>query len=195
MMQNSVVFAGLRAVSVDGSSASQSGPWHSDSSVGPLVGLSGEIYLSSSASQSSWQFAGLGAGLTPFIGGIDTNPSTGAIRLITAGFPVAGTLTRDAWHNVYFVFDFTSQTYNFWLDSVQLGSRVPFCGDNGPCGGAHIASYGSSLFDTFGGGTDFGYLDNFAVSNVPQTPEPGTLALLGVGVAGLAGMLRRRQRS
>ena len=187
-VQSTVVYAGSQAVWVDGS-VGQSGPYHSDFSTGPLVGLSAYIYLGSSSTQSSWQFAGLGSGLAPFIGGIDTDPSTNNIALITAGFPVVGALSRDAWHNVYFVFDFTTQQYNFWLDGTQLGTNVPFCGDNGPCAGAAVSSYGTSLFDTFGGGNDSGYMDNFSLANVP---EPSSIALLGSGIAGLAAVLRRR---
>jgi|HubBroStandDraft_6_1064221.scaffolds.fasta_scaffold01041_4 hypothetical protein len=190
-VQSNVVYAGSQAVWVDGSAASQSGPYHSDFSTGPLVGLSAYIYLGSSSTQSSWQFAGLGSGLFPFIGGIDTNPSTNNIALITAGFPVVGTLSRDTWHNVYFVFDFTTQQYNFWLDGTQLGTNVPFCGDNGPCLGEHVSSYGTGFFDTFGGGNDSGYMDNYSVSSVP---EPSSIALFGSGILGLAAVLKRRMR-
>jgi hypothetical protein len=193
LVENTLVYAGSQAVSVDGSSPNQSGPFHNDFSAGPLVALSAYIYLSSSGTQSSWQFAGLGTGfLSPFIGGIDTNPSNNNIALITAGFPVVGTLTRDVWHNVYFVFDFTTQQYNFWLDGTQLGTNVQFCGDNGPCAGANVPAYGTGFFDTFGGGNDAGYLDNYSVSTVPSVPEPGSIALLGSGIVGLAGVLRRR---
>jgi uncharacterized Zn-binding protein involved in type VI secretion len=188
-VQSSVVYAGSQAVWVDGTAASQSGPYHGDFSTGPLVALSAYLYLGSSGTQSSWQFAGLGSGLFPFIGGIDTNPTTNDIALITAGFPVVGTFSRDTWHNVYFVFDFATQKYNFWLDGTQLGTNVPFCGDNGPCLGELVSSYGTGLFDTFGGGNDSGYMDNYSVSTVP---EPSSIALLGSGILGLAGMLRRR---
>jgi PEP-CTERM motif len=187
-VQSTVVYAGSQAVWVDGTNG-QSGPYHSDFSTGPLVALSAYLYLGSSSTQSSWQFAGLGSGLFPFIGGIDTNSSTNDIALITAGFPVVGTFTRDTWHNVYFVFDFTTQKYNFWLDGTQLGTNVPFCGDNGPCLGETVSSYGTGLFDTFGGGNDSGYMDNYSVSTVP---EPSSIALLGSGILSLAGMLWRR---
>jgi len=192
MVENTVVKSGLQAVSVDGSAAGQSGPFHEDPTAGPLVELQADLFLAGSTTQSSWQFAGLGSGLAPFIGGIDTDPSTNDIKLITAGFPVVGTFSRDVWHHVDFVFNFTTQTYSFSFDGTQLAMNVPFCGDNGPCNGGLVGSYGDGLFDTFGGGNDFGYMDNFSLGTLQAVPEPGTLALLASGLMGVAAAVRRR---
>jgi hypothetical protein len=95
MVENTVVKTGLQAVSVDGSATGQSGPFHEDPTAGPMVELQADLMLGSSTTQSGWQFAGLGSGLAPFIGGIDTNAATNQMVLITAGFPVVGTFTRD----------------------------------------------------------------------------------------------------
>jgi hypothetical protein len=189
-VQSNVVYAGSQAVWVDGSAVSQSGPYHSDFSTGPLVALSAYLYFSSSSTESDWQFAGLGSGLVPFIGGIDTNSSNG-ITLITAGGPLVATLTRDTWHHIYLLFDFTTQTYDAWWDGTSIGTNVPFCGGNASCTGAHVSSYGTGLLDTFGGGNDSGYMDNYSVSSVP---EPSGIALFSSGFLGLAGVLKRKIR-
>src|SRR5271157_5023526 len=65
LVENTIVQSGMQAVSVDGSVVGQSGPYHNDFSTGPLIELSAGIYIASSSSQSQWQFAGLGSGLTP----------------------------------------------------------------------------------------------------------------------------------
>jgi len=164
LVENTLVQSGSQAVSVDGSVTCQSGPYHSDSSTGPLIELSAGIYIASSSSQTQWQFAGLGPGLAPFIGGVGIL-GTGQIVAITAGLPTVGTWTYNAWNNLDFLFNFSTQTYAITLNGVPLASGVPFCGDNGACAGAHVSTYGTSLFDTFGGGNDTGYIDNFSLSN------------------------------
>jgi len=164
LVENTLVQSGSQAVSVGGSVSCQSGPYHSDSSTGPLVELSAGIYIATSSSQTQWQFAGLGPGLAPFIGGVGIL-ATGQIVAITAGLPTVGTWTYNAWNNLDFLFNFNTQTYTITLNGVPLASGVPFCGDNGPCAGAHVSSYGTSLFDSFGGGNDTGYIDNFSVSS------------------------------
>jgi hypothetical protein len=41
----------------------------------------------------------------------------------------------------------------------------------------------------------YGYLNGFQIVDVPEVPEPSTLALLGLGVVGLAFKARRRRRA
>lgn len=62
-------------------------------------------------------------------------------------------------------------TFFFTDDGVELGSTL-----------------GDIIFDSFGGNP------TFTASEGGTTPEPGTLILLGTGVAGLAASLRRRRR-
>src|SRR5580704_10407988 len=80
-VENSFAKSGSQAVFVDGGTASQSGPYHSDFSTGPLVDLSADIAIFSSTTQSKWQFAGLGSGLVPFLGGIDVLPDNTIVAI------------------------------------------------------------------------------------------------------------------
>src|SRR5580700_4159335 len=64
-VENSFADTGSQAVFVDGGTASQSGPYHSVFSTGPLVDVSADLAIFTSSTQSEWQFAGLGSGLAP----------------------------------------------------------------------------------------------------------------------------------
>jgi hypothetical protein len=187
LVENSLVQSGVQAVSVDGSVVSQSGPFHADVATGPLVQLSAGIYIASSSNQSEWQFSGLASGLAPFMGGINVLPG-GAIQLQTPGFPTVGTFSYDTWHNVRYVFDITTQTFDFYLDNSLISANAPFVG-------GFVGAFGDGLFDTFGGGNDFGYIDNYSVANVSGVPEPASITLFGSGVLGLAAAARRRFKS
>lgn len=74
-------------------------------------------------------------------------------------------------------------------DALQFTLTVPN-GFSIPAMGTTVQfQYGTSL-------TERNYTSTFYHydGNIPQTPEPGTLALLGTGVLGLGGMLRRKLR-
>lgn len=205
-IENSFAKTGSQAVFVDGSTATQSGPYHSDSSVGPLVDLSADIALFTSSSQSEWQFAGIGAGLVGYLGGIDVLPDN-SIEALTSGTPVIGTFPRatafdsTAWHHIDLLFDIATQTYNITLDGTTLASNIAFCGDNGGCLGGPVAAYGNGFFDSFGASStgargatnDSGYMDNYQVANVNATPEPASFAFAALGLSLLAGFARRRK--
>jgi hypothetical protein len=142
-------------VFVDGGTATQSGPYHADSSTGPLVDVSADIAIFSSTSQSEWQFGALGPGLSQFLGGIDILPNNDIIALTNGNpvigiFPRATTFDSSAWHQINLLFNIPAQTYSIALDGVTIDSNVAFCGDNGPCSGAPVAAYGDGLFDSLG---------------------------------------------
>jgi hypothetical protein len=195
--ENTVVGSGAQAVSVDSSVTAEAGPRHDDSPTGPLINLAADIRLKSSTTQTDWDFGGLGPGGIQFLGGVGVG-ANGNVSLIASGFPVVGTLTRDAWHNVDLLFSMTTQTYVASLDGTVLASHVPFCGDNTTCAGAFISTYGRSLFHTFGNtsgtGNDTGYLDNFSVEDVAVVSEPTTLFLCGTTMVGLGLTLWRRRK-
>ncbi len=167
----------------------QTGPYYALSTAAPIVEMSGYIYLASSSTQSEWQFAATGPSFGGFIGGVDIQ-SNGAIDLIGPGTDV-GTFTYNAWQLLDFVFNFNTQTYTFSLNGTLVSSGVAFCGSDIGCSGANIASFGDALFDTFPAtsANDTGYLDNITISSLTSTPEPGSLMLIG---AGLAAVIARR---
>ncbi len=171
LVENTLVQSGSQAVSVNDSVGCQSGPFHNDSSAGPLVELSAGIYITSSPTPSAWQFAGLGPSQLPnapvFLGGVNILGG-GEIDAITSGFPKVGTWAYNAWNNLDLLFDFSSQRYTLTLNGVTLASGVPFST-------ANVSTYGTSLFDSFGNGpgTDTGYIDNFSLSN----PSLGVLTI------------------
>jgi hypothetical protein len=199
-VENFFADTGSQAVFVDGGAPSQTGPYYSTPTAGPLVDLSADLAIFSSSTQSEWQFAGLGPSLVGFLGGIDILPN-GNITAITAGNPVIGTFTRasafdsSAWVNVNLLFDLATQSYNISVGGVLLDSNVPFCGGNGSCTGANLPMFANGFFDTFGGGNDSGYMDNYSVTLVTSTPEPSLALplalLLGMGLA-LSRKLQRR---
>jgi len=190
---------GDQAVFVDGGTASQSGPYHTNVTTGPFVRLSADLAIFTSSTQSEFQFGGLGAGLIGFLGGFNVLPND-SVQAITAGYPIIGTFTRatafdsTAWHHVELFFNIPAQVYDVTIDGVTLAAGLAFCGDNGPCNGATLASYNNGLFDSFGiNGTanDSGYMDNFQVEAFETAPEPASILLIATGLGAV--ILRRRK--
>ena len=197
--QSTFVKTGLKAAWIIPvrTSTVQTGMYHSDSTTGPLIELSADIYLGSGTLQNEWQFAGLGGpGLAPFIGGIDVFADN-SIHLITAGFASVGTFSRNVYNNVDFIFNMTTQKYSFALNGVTVATGVAFCGDNGPCtSGIPVTSYGNSFFDVFAtlNSNDLGAIDNFSLSTINATPEPGSILLIASGLGLLVAKSRLASR-
>jgi hypothetical protein len=201
-VETGFVKSGTQAASVIPVGPNQSGIYHTDTLSGsPLIDLNADLYIASSSSENSWQFAGLGGGLFPFIGGIDIDPSTPGSDLIFGitnqggSFPILGSFSLNAWHNVDLLFNFTNQTYSVSLDGTTLASGLAFCNDNGPCTTPGTITEGSfsSFFDVFAAlnTNDLGAIDNLSLSSV-AVPEPATYGFTGVALLAGAFLLRRR---
>jgi hypothetical protein len=191
VIENTLVESGLQAVSVDGFVTGQTGPVWAPNLTLPVLDMSADVFLGSSSSQSAWQFASIGLNGLGFAGGIDVH-SDNSIVAITGNYTtVLGTWTRDSWHHVDLVLNYSSQTYSVILDGSTIGSGLAFCGNNsGPCNGAPVTTMGWDIFDTFGNGNDIGAMDNFSVST--PVPEPSSLMLLASGLVGGLALLRRK---
>lgn len=192
-IENTVAQSGLQAVEViPALAASQTGPFHTDPSAGPIVDLSAGLYIASSSNQSEWQFAGLGPGLAPFLGGIDIL-SNGTIDATTKGGPAVGTWTYNQWNNVDLRFNIPSQTFSVFINGSLIASNLPDCGDDGPCTGGTFSNYTNGFFDAFPAAlaNDIGYMDNYSVTTSPAgVPDSGSSWIL-LGVAMCFLMLMR----
>jgi len=200
VVENVFVNSGAQAVAIPNPVGGQTGPFLQPNFVAPVLDMSIDMYLFSSSNETGWQFGTTGAGGNGFAGGVDMGSASSAhgggttIYAITGNYTtVIGTFTRNTWHHVDLILDYTTQTYAVELDGATLASGLAFCGNNfGNCNGAAVTSLGWALFDSFGGpgGNDLGVFDNFSIATVP---EPATITLLGAGLLGL-GLLRRRHR-
>ena len=191
VIENTVVQSGMQAVGVDGFVSAQTGPVYAPNLVMPVLDMSADIFLGSSSSETAWQFASIGLNGLGFAGGIDIFNGTDIVPITGNVSTVVGTFTRDTWHHVDIVLNYSTQTFSVALDGSTLASGLAFCGNNSPpCNGATVAEMGWDIFDTFGGGNDFGAMDNFSIST--PVPEPSSLALLASGLVGGLAALRRK---
>jgi hypothetical protein len=203
-VENFFADTGSQAVFVDGGAPSQTGPYKATPTTGPLVDLSADLNILPSSVQTEWQFAATGPALTGYLGGIDIQ-TNGDISAITSasGYTDIGTFTRSAtftsaaFVNVNLLFDLATQTYNISVGGVTLASNVPFCGGNATCPGTFLPTFADGFFDTFGdvaGANDSAYMDNYSVTLVTATPEPGNLGLIALGLVGIGLVRRKMQR-
>ena len=196
-VENTFAQSGTQAVAVLPALATgQDGPYKTVSTAASIVIQSASIYLASSSTQTAWQFAAVGSGLSGFAGGIDID-ADGTIHEISSGFGTIGTFARDTWNTVSLDLNYATQTYSIILNGTTLADNVAFCGSNSGCTGATVSAYSDGFFDSFGFGptvNDIGFLDNYSVSTPDTTPLPAALPLFATGLGGLGLLGWRRKR-
>lgn len=178
---------GVASVQVDAALAgtTQTGIRHDQLITADTVRVEADIFLSPSSNSSAWQFAAIGPGEpnANYIAGINPLPN-GQLQVITPGFPSTanGLLPRNQWNNVALDLDFTSQTYDVIINSIPTLSDIPFLTGQ--------TQFAAGVFNTFGGGDETGFADNYIVSAVPESSS--LLAMLGFGLASALRMRNRR---
>lgn len=154
------------------------------------------LALPTASLASSIDYAGL-AITTPAT--VTGSVSSGAVDLtfhqlaINGGAATAGTVDISITTSAGTI---TGGTINIWNASNVLLFHGTFSGGSATQGGGMLSINGTTTAGITVAGvvkvSGFGY---FGSSDTVVTPEPGTLGLLGTGLVGLAGVVRRKLRS
>jgi hypothetical protein len=147
-------------------------------------------------------FQNIGGGVLNPVGGIEVFTNTvigGSNGVIDSIGPV---YSRETWSHVEARLNFATQTFEVLINgnpvtfsngSTFTGIDVPFRNTFGPT--VSVAEFGFQGYfnGSFGPSFNNMYFDNLTVTAVSAVPEPSTLALGGLGLAGLAIRLRKRK--
>jgi hypothetical protein len=168
-VQSAVVASGSQAVVVDAAvGVGQTGPHHAvvSSPSNTYVLMEADVRLTRSSDMTGWQFAGLSCdnlseSSCQFIGGFNVFPD-GRLQIITDGFPMtAAVVSRDIWNHYVVFFNFSTQTFDIYINGALIAPRNPLLNNR--------TTFGRFLFDTFDSatGNDKGYIDNLQIATVP----------------------------
>src|SRR5215469_13706534 len=80
-IENTLVASGMQAVGVDGFVTGQTGPVWAPNLTLPVLDMSADIFLTSSSSESKWQFGTTGVGGLGFAGGIDVQTNNSIVAI------------------------------------------------------------------------------------------------------------------
>jgi len=84
------------------------------------------------------------------------------LQIITAGFPItAAVVSRDIRNHYVVFFNFSSQTFDIYINGALIAARNPLLNPR--------TTFGRFIFDTFDSttGNDKGYIDNLEIATVP----------------------------
>lgn len=195
-VQNSIFQSGSQAVALSGTASE----WHYPSlnytpAAGELVSISTGIYRGSSAATAK----NFGFFLDAYnssvlrVARVGLAYNAGSIVLAaTMGGATPGTyiittptLSFNTWYDLKMDMNYTTQTFDVYLNNVLYGSSLPFF-----TASTDLADVDLMMSYTTGA-TDVGYFDNYKVTTV-AVPEPGSMSIAALG--GLA-LLAVRNRS
>jgi len=140
-------------------------------------------------------FTALGSTVTDvnfFLAGTTTRAATSAFGAIFTDVDLPNTSSLE-----FFDFFTNASLGTFFVPALAGSETFEFLGvkfETPTIGRVRITSGNTALGPNDGGATDVAVMDDFIYAEPQAVPEPGSLILLGSGVAVLAASLRRRVR-